>query len=113
MFFNSYCSIDASQSIVIGDDCIFGEGVRCYDHDYRFRDTKIPIYKQGYKSSPIIIEEDCWIGSNVIILKGSHIGRGSVIGSGCVVSGDIPEYSIVTQNRELQITQRESSIQGL
>ncbi len=49
-------------------------------------------------SRPIIIEADVFIGMNVLILKGSHIGHGSVIGAGSVVSGDIPAGVIAAGN---------------
>ena len=42
----------------------------------------------------VVIEEDCWIGTRAIILKGVKIGKGSVIGAGSVVTKDIPDYSI-------------------
>lgn len=40
------------------------------------------------------MEDDVWIGSNVIILSGVRIGQGAVIGAGSIVSSDIPPYSI-------------------
>ena len=43
---------------------------------------------------PIVIEDDCWIGSNVVILKGTTIGRGSIIHAGAVVSGKIRPYTV-------------------
>ena len=41
------------------------------------------------------IESDCWIASNVIILKGVTIGRGSIVAAGAVLNKSIPPYSIV------------------
>ncbi|MBQ7799060.1 MAG: antibiotic acetyltransferase, partial [Oscillospiraceae bacterium] len=42
----------------------------------------------------VIIEDDVWIGTNAIILKGVKIGRGSVIGAGSVVTRNVPSYTI-------------------
>lgn len=42
----------------------------------------------------IIIEDDVWIGANVTILPGIHIGRCAVIGAGSVVTKDVESYSI-------------------
>ena len=42
----------------------------------------------------MFIEEDCWIGSNVTILKGVHIGKHSVVGAGVVVYKDLPAHSL-------------------
>lgn len=47
---------------------------------------------------PTIIENDVWIGMNVIILSGVTIGNGSVIGAGSVVTKDVPPYAIVAGN---------------
>ena len=102
-FFNHGCSINALESITIGDNCIFGENVKIYDHNHRFADKDMTIKNQGYTTSPVNIGNKCWIGSNVIILKGTEIGNSCVIGAGCVVTGRIPDYSIVTSNRELNI----------
>lgn len=46
----------------------------------------------------IIIEEDVWIGINVTLLAGAHIGRGAIIGACSVVTKDIPPYSIAVGN---------------
>ena len=54
----------------------------------------------------VVIEDDCWIGSNATILKGVRIGRGSVIGAGAIVSKDIPPYSIYTGVPEVKIRRR-------
>ena len=74
---------------------MFGENVKIYDHDHVFTDISVPIRDQGFAESPVVIGDDCWIGSNVVILRGSRIGRGCVIGAGAVVHGDVPPYSVV------------------
>lgn len=43
----------------------------------------------------VIIEDDVWLGTGAIILKGVTIGRGSVIAAGALVTKDVPPYSIV------------------
>lgn len=43
----------------------------------------------------IVINEDCWIGASCIILPNCNIGRGAIIGAGCIVNRDIPPYSVV------------------
>ncbi len=50
------------------------------------------------KSGDIIVNEDCWIGTGVIILAGVNLGRGSVVGAGSVVTKDIPPYAVVAGN---------------
>jgi len=44
---------------------------------------------------PIVIEDDVWIGTGAIILKGVTIGEGAVVAAGSVVNKDVPAFSIV------------------
>lgn len=62
------------------------------------------IKDQGFTSSEIIIGNNCWIASNVLILKGVKIGDRSVIGAGCIVFEDVPPDSILInrQNNKLE-----------
>lgn len=101
VFFNNYCSITARKKIVIGDNCIFGENVRLYDHNHNYKEKDVLICNQGFSSDEIIIEEGCWIGSNVTILKGVHIGKHSVIGAGVIVYKDLPENSLTINKQNI------------
>lgn len=93
-FFNNYCSINAMEQIKIGENCLFGEGVKIYDHNHVFKNKDVPIKKQGFKCENVKIEKDCWIGSNVIILKGVNVGEHSVIAAGEIVRRDVSSKSI-------------------
>ncbi len=100
-FFNRNCILVSMDQITVGNDCIFGPNVVMYDHDHGFNQQGF--VSDEYKKSPILIEDHCWIGANVTILRGTHIGEGCVIGAGCVVKGDIPAHSIVKSGRALMI----------
>jgi acetyltransferase-like isoleucine patch superfamily enzyme len=50
-------------------------------------------FQQGIYG-PVVIEEDCWIGSHAVILKGVTIGAGAVVAAGAIVTKDIPPYTI-------------------
>ena len=104
VFFNNNCSINVRVKVTIGDDCCFGENVRIYDHNHRYEDRDVLICDQGFTEDEVVIEEDCWIASNVTILKGVHIGKHSVVGAGVVVYKDLPAYSITFCKQDL-ITQ--------
>lgn len=47
------------------------------------------------QDAPVIIEDGCWLGANITILKGVILGRGSVVAAGAVVTKSFPPYSIV------------------
>ena len=59
------------------------------------------IWDQRFTESVVVIEEDCWIASNVTILKGVHIGKHSVVGAGVIVYKDLPAYSVTFCKQEL------------
>jgi acetyltransferase-like isoleucine patch superfamily enzyme len=99
VFANRGLSINVHKRIEIGAHTIIGEDVKLYDHDHEFRDKGRLIRDQGFFSEAITIGENCWLCSNVVILKGTTIGRGSVIGAGAIIKGVIPEYSIVKAER--------------
>ena len=46
----------------------------------------------------VIVEEDVWIGINVTLLSGTHIGRGAIIGACSVVTKEIPPYAVAVGN---------------
>lgn len=47
------------------------------------------------KSTNIIIEEDCWVGTGAKLLAGSHLCRGCIVGAGAIVNKEIPPYAVV------------------
>lgn len=88
------------ESISIGDNVMLGPGVCIYDHDHVYK-TKEIMRNAGYTTTPVIIEDNVWIGANAVILKGSRIGKNSVIAAGTVVKGEIPDNSLVYCRNEL------------
>lgn len=100
-FFNNYCSINAKKEIKIGNNCIFGENVKIYDHNHIFDKKNELIKNQGYSIASISIGNNCWIGSNVCILKGASIGDNVVIGAGCIINENIPSNVIVRQEKKV------------
>lgn len=105
-FFNRGCSLNAHKRIKIGDNCLFGENVKIYDHNHIYKRKDVPISQQGFSVTDVIIGDNCWIGSDVIILKGVTIGDNVVIGAKCLIYKDIPSNSIVKSNSSLTITER-------
>jgi acetyltransferase-like isoleucine patch superfamily enzyme len=91
-------SIAASERIEIGSYVLIGSGCLITDSDAH------PVTPEGRrcggptKTSPVVIEDDVFIGARSIILKGVRIGSGSVIGAGSVVTRDIPSMVIAAGN---------------
>ncbi len=102
-FFNNNCSITCLEKIEIGSDTQFGENVLIYDHNHRYQDSSQLISSQGYVSGAVKIGNNCWIGSNVVVLKGVEIGDNVVIGAGSIIYKSIPPGSVVVNQQQLQI----------
>ncbi len=68
---------------------------QCYiiDTDHGMAKTDL-MCKQSNSVAPVMIGEDCWLGTNVTVLKGSNIANGSVIGAKSLVKGNTEPYSI-------------------
>lgn len=102
-FFNNDCSLNCNNKIQIGNDTIFGENVKIYDHNHKFSENEIPIKEQGFSDGEVYIGNNCWIGSNVVILKGTKIGDNCVIGAGIIISTSISDGSIVKRQNNYVI----------
>lgn len=90
----AFSYIGAAGGVSIGEDVIMGQRVSFHSENHLYVRTDAPIRTQGISRKGIIVEDDCWIGANVVFIDGAHVGRGCVIGAGAVVRGVIPSYSI-------------------
>ena len=101
---------------IIGDDCAVNSGTVIYTGNgvhiansvaiaanctlaatnHAFDDLTRLIREQGFSPSRggIVIEEDVWLGANVVVLDGAVIGKGSVVAAGSVVRGRLEPYSV-------------------
>jgi acetyltransferase-like isoleucine patch superfamily enzyme len=125
----SYCYLGdnskvwSAKEISIGDRVLIGHNSSVFDSDTHPLNARerhrqyIEIITTGHPSridlreEPVTIEDDVWIGSNVVVLKGVTIGRGAVIGAGSVVTHDVPPLVLVAGNparvvRELSADER-------
>ena len=105
VFINNSCSFNCLERIEIGAGTMMGEGVRFYDHDHIY--TTETIEKWQWTTAPIRVGRDCWIGSNVTILKGVTIGDNTIIGAGCLIRNDIPSNSVVYNDGNLCVKRRD------
>ncbi len=80
----------------IGDYVMMGANVTVITHNHAFDRTDVPMMQQGFEEErPVVIGNDVWIGDRVVILPGVHVGDGSIIAAGAVVTRDVPPYAIV------------------
>ncbi|RYZ99536.1 MAG: acyltransferase [Sphingobacteriaceae bacterium] len=84
------------QSARIGNYVLIAQNVAILAVTHNFDRLDIPIIQQGStKPDPVTIEDDVWIGRNVIVLPGVTIGKGAIIGASAVVTKDVAPNAIV------------------
>ena len=91
---NPFCILYGHGGLEIGNGVRIAAKTTIIPANHRFDRIDIPQYKQSLIKKGIKIEDDVWIGTNVTILDGVTIHRGSVVGGGAVVTKDIPPYSV-------------------
>lgn len=96
----SGATIYARNSIYIGDNTLIGGNAKILDNDFHplnIEDRNKDI-KEKISSKPIHIGKNCFIGCNTIILKGTTLGDGCVVGAGSIVSGTFDDNSVIAGN---------------
>ena len=90
VYLNQGASVIASDSVTIGDRVRIGDHASIHDSDYHPVSADLPL-----RVKPIVIESDVWIGRAAVIMPGVHIGQGSVVAAGAVVTHSVPPRSLV------------------
>lgn len=96
----------SANRIIIGDDVLISWGCTIVDHDshsiyWSKRSSDVLNWAKGIKNwqhvnrGIIRIHNKAWIGANVTILKNVSVGEGAVVGTGSVVTKDVPAWTIV------------------
>ena len=96
------CAINSGTVIYTGNGVRIGEGVLIAANctlaptNHEFGDRTRRIRDQGFQPSRggIVIEDDVWLGANVVVLDGAVIGKGCVVAAGAVVRGRLDAYGI-------------------
>ena len=89
----SGASICAARSVTIGQCCLLGANVTVTDYDFHAlgpANRRYTTERDAIGCAPVVIEDNVWLGLNVIVLKGVHIGANSVVAAGSVVTGSLP-----------------------
>lgn len=92
-------TICAQTHVLIGDHVYIGANCTITDTD--FHPLAVRAASTGASSgttSAVILEGDNFVGMHTLILKGSRIGKGAVVGAGSVVTGDIPPHVVAAGN---------------
>lgn len=92
-------------------DVMIGPNLCILPHNHHFERTDITMREQGIEAPRVTrIEDDVWIGRNVIMTPGRTVRRGTIIGAGCVLTKDFEPYSIVGGNPSRLIRKRKEEV---
>ena len=98
----SHCTIlhdfqcNAAVSVEVQDCVLIGPRVFITDSNHIVgKDAARTTMRHDFHSAPVLIEHDCWLGVNSVVLKGVRIGHHSIIGANAVVTKSVPPYSTV------------------
>ena len=96
-FYANYnCTILDVAKVKIGDNCQMAPNVAIYTAGHPIHpDTRNSGFEYGKE---VTIGDNVWLGGNTVVCPGVHIGNNVVIGSGSVVTKDIPDWSIAAGN---------------
>lgn len=86
---SSISNIDIGKNALIGPNCFIGGGHYVTDR------PEVPMMDLGWASKgPVVVGDDVWMGSGVVVLDSVRVGKGCVIGAGTVVTRDLPDYAV-------------------
>lgn len=95
----SLAKINIGSHVMISPNDTFVTGEHRSDIIGEYMKNVTPDMKLPQNDKDINIEDDVWIGSNVVVLKGVTIGRGSIIHAGAIVTKRVPPYTIYINDK--------------
>ena len=84
--------------VTIGNDIRLAQNITLSGLNHNYTDVNLPIHVQGVTTAPIVIEDETWIGANVVVLAGVTIGKHCIVAAGSVVTKNVPSYSVAVGN---------------
>lgn len=106
---NFNCFLGATGGLEIGENVLIGPNVTIITEKHNFEDIETPIKEQGVLQVPVKIENNVWIGANVVILGGTEIKEGAIIGAGSIITKSVNSKEIVAGNPARLIKKRHES----
>lgn len=93
-YVNRYTIFDAHWKLEVGRDVMIGPHCYFTDADHGSEPDR-SVKAQPMKHSPLIIEDEAWIGAHATLLPGVRVGHGAIVAAGSVVTHDVPAMAIV------------------
>ena len=94
------------DDIVIGNYVMMAPHCTILSYNHNFNNIQVPMCEQGRTKKSTIIEDDVWIGQDVLFTPGRHVSKGSIIAARSVLTKDFPPFSVVGGNPSKVIKSR-------
>ncbi len=98
---SGHCYFQAANGIRLGKNCLFAPGVKLISSNHDFKN-----HANAINDKPIIIGDNVWLGTNVVILPGVEIGNNCVVGAGSIVTKSFKEDNLVIAGNPARIIKR-------
>jgi virginiamycin A acetyltransferase len=91
-----HCVLYSGNGVTIGKHVLMAPHVSVVPTNHSFERRDMTIDQQRFQPSRggVVIEDDVWIGSQAVLLDGTHVERGAIVAAGSVVRGRVPAYQI-------------------
>lgn len=108
-YLNSGVVIYSGNGVRMGTGVLIAANTTLASTNHEYRDRNRTIIEQRFMPSRggIVIGDDCWIGANCVLLDGTTLGKGCVVGAGAVIKGEWPDYAVIAGNPARIVRYRE------
>jgi len=90
-----YSVFNGGDSITVGKKVLISGFVYLQTSMHGYAKKELSVQDQGYDHAPVVLEEDVWLGTHVVILPGVKIEKGAVVGSNAVVTKSVQAYKVM------------------
>ena len=90
-----YTVLNGGDSISVGCKSLISGFVYLQTSMHGFSKKTMAVQDQGYQHAPVVLEEDVWLGTHVVVMPGINIKKGAVVGSNAVVNKDVESFQVV------------------
>lgn len=88
---NHYCFVNGAGGVTLGDDVMMGTGCALVSAEHGLDQGGDPrMTRQAVSLAPIVVEDNVYLGANVVVRGGVTIGTGAIVAAGAVVTHDVP-----------------------
>jgi acetyltransferase-like isoleucine patch superfamily enzyme len=90
-----YSVFNGGGSISVGNKALVSGFVYLQTSMHKYDNKHKSVQDQGFTHAPVVLEDDTWLGTHVVVLPGVTISKGAVVGSNAVVVRDVSENQVV------------------